>query len=304
MYGASSEKQPHPKADPKPESQKPQTGHGPTPQPELPRIEKLHTLESQERTCPLCAQTLSEWSGQTEDSEEISVIERRFVLTTHKRQKYRCACNAAILCAPAPQKLIAGGRYSIEFAVEVALQKYSEHMPLDRQVRQMKRQGLRVTSQTLWDQIFALSQVLRPSYDALLNTVRSAEVLHADETPWKLLDSKPSKTWYVWGLHSELGTYYHLDPSRSAQVIKDLLGTYPGVLMSDGYAAYQALARGSPNLLLVFFPSRRGRCRPRPSQTRTCRFPASGSSPGRFARGSVPSRRRQSHRRRPRCQLH
>lgn len=34
-------------------------------------------------------------------------------------------------------------------------------------------------------------------------------------------------------------------------------------------------------------PSRRGRYRPRPSQTRTCRFPASGSSRSRFARGGV-----------------
>ena len=34
-------------------------------------------------------------------------------------------------------------------------------------------------------------------------------------------------------------------------------------------------------------PSRWGRCRPHPSQTRTCRFPASGSSRERFARGSV-----------------
>src|SRR5208337_2757434 len=34
-------------------------------------------------------------------------------------------------------------------------------------------------------------------------------------------------------------------------------------------------------------PSRWGRCRPHPSQTRTCGFPASGSSRERFARGSV-----------------
>ena len=34
-------------------------------------------------------------------------------------------------------------------------------------------------------------------------------------------------------------------------------------------------------------PSRWGRCHPHPSQTRTCRFPASGSSRERFARGGV-----------------
>src|SRR3954462_5361671 len=34
-------------------------------------------------------------------------------------------------------------------------------------------------------------------------------------------------------------------------------------------------------------PSRRGCCHPRPSQTRTCRFPASGSSGESFAPGDV-----------------
>lgn len=123
---------------------------------------------------------MTEWPGQIEDSEEISVIERRFVVTTHKRQKYRCACNAAILTAPAPQKLIEGGRYSLEFAVEVAVQKYAEHLPLDRQVRQMGRQGLVMTSQTLWDQSYALSRVLLPAYVARPSQVLAAEVVHAD----------------------------------------------------------------------------------------------------------------------------
>ncbi|MFO0574258.1 MAG: IS66 family transposase [Polyangia bacterium] len=252
LYGPSSEKQSRPKAETESERKKPPTGHGPTPQPSLPHVETRHELSACERTCPQCQRTMAEWSGQTEDSEEVSVIERRFVLTTHKRQKYRCACNAAILTAPGPLKLIEGGRYSLDFAVEVAVQKYSEHLPLDRQVRQMRRQGLLVTSQTLWDQIYALAQVLQPAYEALRRHVLSCPLVHADETTWKLLDKKPSKTWYVWGLHSEAGTYYQLRPSRGTQALKELLGAYEGILMCDGYAVYQALARGSPGLTLVF----------------------------------------------------
>jgi transposase len=253
MYGPSSEKQPRPQNKQEAaEKKEKQTGHGPTAQPELPHTEQRHELLPAERTCPRCQQMMAEWPGQTEDSEEISVIERRFVVTTHKRQKYRCSCNAAILTAPAPKKLIEGGRYSLSFAVEVAVQKYAEHLPLERQVRQMRRQGLVVTSQTLWDQIYALSQVLLPTYEALRIKVLSAEVVHADETPWKLLDKAPSKTWYVWGVLSEFGTYYHFDPSRGQQVIKGLLAGYKGVVLSDGYAAYQALARGSPEVVLCF----------------------------------------------------
>ena len=144
MYGPSSEKRPYDK--PQPAQKPPQKGHGPTPQPELPHTEQRHELSESERTCPRCQLTLAVWPGQTEDSEEISVVQRRFVLVTHKRQKYRCACNAAILTAPGPLKLIESGRYSLDFAIEVAVQKYAEHLPLERQVHQMRRQGLVVTS--------------------------------------------------------------------------------------------------------------------------------------------------------------
>ncbi len=252
MYGASSEKAPRPDSSVKPSDKAPQTGHGPTAQPQLPHTTERHELAESERSCPLCQRTMAEFAGQTEDSEEIWVVERRFVLTTHKRQKYRCACNAAILTAPGPSKLVEGGRYALSFAVEVAVQKYSEHLPLERQARQMGRQGLVVTSQTLWDQTYALGQVLEPTYQALRKKVLSAEVVQADETPWKLLKKAPQKTWYVWGLSSEYGAYYHLDPSRKTDVIKELLAGYAGVVQSDGYAAYQALARGSPQVVLVF----------------------------------------------------
>lgn len=252
VYGAANEKRPRPDGKPESPDKPPQTGHGPTPQPQLPHTEQRHELSESERTCPRCQHTLLEWPEQTEDSEEISVVQRRFVVTRHKRQKYRCSCNAAILTAPGPLKLIEGGRYSLDFAVEVAVLKYSEHLPLERQVKQMRRQGLCVTSQTLWGQLYALAQVLAPTYQALRTHVLSADVVHADETTWKLLDKVPSKTWYVWGLGSEHGTYYQLAPSREARVLGDLLAGYEGALLCDGYTAYQAVARASPQVVLCF----------------------------------------------------
>ena len=252
MYGTSSEKRPRPSGEAEPEGKPPQKGHGPTPQPQLPHTEQHHELTESERTCPRCQHTMSEWPGQSEDSDEISVVQRRFIVTTHKRHKYRCSCNAAILTAPAPLKLVEGGRYSLDFAVEVAVQKYSEHMPVDRQVRQMRRQGLVVTSQTLWDQLYSLAQALTPTYEALRARVLSADVVHADETAWKLLAKKPSKTWYVWGLGSEYGTFYHFNSSRGKGVIKELFKDYQGTVMCDGFPAYQSVAKESPQLTLIF----------------------------------------------------
>ena len=52
------------------------------------------------------------------------------------------------------------GRFnSIEFAVEVATAKYCDHLPLERQVKIMQREGLDIDSQTLWDQSEALARV-------------------------------------------------------------------------------------------------------------------------------------------------
>ncbi len=241
MFGASSERSPssEPAAkEPKP----PQRGHGPKEQPALPRVEARHELPPSEQICGVCNGALETMGQQTEDSEEITVVKRKFVLMTHKRQKYRCRCNASVQTAPAPLKLIPGGRYSLAFAVEVAIQKYAYHLPLERQVRMMRHEGLLVDSQTLWDQIEALARVLRPLYDAIRAHILLSEVLHADETHWLLMQKGGSKRWYVWALSTQDAAYYHLNASRKKEVAKDLLDGYKGVALTDGYGAYQALA--------------------------------------------------------------
>ncbi len=63
---------------------------------------------------------LGVWEGQHEESFEVDVIPRRFVLKRHLRMKYRCACGGCIETAPGPVKLCEGARYSVDFAIEVA----------------------------------------------------------------------------------------------------------------------------------------------------------------------------------------
>ena len=185
MFGASSERRRGGESgedcDGPDKNKKVKTGHGPTEQPELPHIEETHELDEDEQVCELCGGSLEEWEGQEEETEEVTVVQRVFLLKTHKQKKYRCTCGGCIKVAPKPPRLIDGGRYSTEFAVEVATEKYLEHMPLERQVRKMRREGLRVTSQTLWDQLWALAEVLRPAYDGLLPYIFTFSVICADE---------------------------------------------------------------------------------------------------------------------------
>ena len=164
LFGDSSERRSPDKPQPGPD--KPQPGHGPREQ-DLPIVEKVHELDEADRVCSSCGGGLSEWEGQFEESREVDMYERRFVKIHHKRKKYRCACGGCIETAPAPPKLMKGGRYSIDIAISIAVSKYGEHMPLERLVGALGHQGLTIDSQTLWDQIDALARLLSPAHGAL-----------------------------------------------------------------------------------------------------------------------------------------
>ena len=252
LFGKSSEKRPRSTAllEADQEEEKLQTGHGPTEQKQIECVEKMHELAPEDQQCDQCGGELSEMGDQSEDSEEISVVERRFVVVRHRRQKYRCRCNATVKTAPGPPKLIPGGRYSPEFAVEIAIGKYLDHLPLERQVRILERQGLSVTSQTLWDQIDALARHLEPSYKALGKAILDSPVIHADETRWPLLSEKPSP-WWAWCVASETGVFYRILGSRSAKAAQSVLSGYQGIVLCDGYKAYVSLSRGHPNFTLA-----------------------------------------------------
>src|SRR5438128_2270301 len=194
----------------------PRRGHGPREQAALPVVEVEHTRADEAGPCPQCGGTLAPWKDQYEEADEIDVVERSFRIVRHRRQKYRCRCGECVVTAPGPAKLVAGGRYSVDFAVSVAVAKYLDHLPLARQVRQMARVGLTVDTQTLWDQLLALSHHLTPTYEALAAEVRAAPVLGADETTWQLMEPGRSKTWWVWALARPDAVVYRLLGTRAA----------------------------------------------------------------------------------------
>jgi transposase len=227
------------------EEKKPQTGHGPREQAELPRIEQVHTLDAADEMCAKCGGELQVFDGQFEEADEIDVVERRFVVVKHKRQKYRCDCGC-IETAEGPQKLQKSGRYSIDFATTVAVAKYADHLPLQRQVVRMQRQGLEIDTQTLWDQLLSLSEHLQPAYEALHAHVLRAPVVGADEATWRLMGQKAvtsTKRWHVWALSAPDAVIYQLHPSRSADAAAELFKDFAGTAMCDGYSAYQALQK-------------------------------------------------------------
>ena len=258
VFGNSSEQrttdaQPSTEGDDGDKGKQKQRGHGPTKQPKLPVVDVPHTLDEADKTCPKCGGGLEEMKGQSEDHEEIDVVPLRFVIKRHRRQKYTCRCGACIETALGPDKLTPGGRYSVDFAIYVAISKYCDHLPLERLVRMMAREGLVVTSQTLWDQIEQLTWLVESARPRLLSHVLGHAVVGADETRWELFDKKPGqgKSWYVWVLRVETGVYYAIKDGRSFKVAETLLSSFAGVLMCDGYASYATLATKYPRVVLA-----------------------------------------------------
>lgn len=253
LFGVSTEKRPNPEAQkPEPEKQ-PQRGHGPKEQRALPSLAHVHKLDAPDQQCTSCGGQLAQWEGQFEESEEIDVLARTFVVLKHKRQKYRCKCGGCVETALGPQKLFEGARYSIDFAVDVAIAKYADHLPLERQVKMMARDGLDVDSQTLWDYLERLARLLQPSHEELHRYLLSHGVIGADETRWRLLGSKDSQktTWQAWALSCATAVCYRIMDSRSAEAAREVLRDYSGTVMADGYSAYSSLQKSSGTFRLA-----------------------------------------------------
>jgi len=248
LYGDSSERRPGNKGD---TESKPKTGHGPRPQPDLPIREVNVKLADADRVCRSCGGGLEEIEGMTEDSESISFVRRAFYIDKLKKQKYRCQCGGDFRTAAANGPLVPGGRYSVEVAAHIAEQKHLDHVPLDRQRRAMQRQGITVSTSTLWDQLDALADYLEPTYDLLRHYILGADVIGVDETTWRLMTKKPNTKWWVWAMCCPNAVYYGFGPSRSVNAAAQFIGDFKGTVVCDGYKAYETLASRSSELRLA-----------------------------------------------------
>ena len=217
------------------------------PQPRLRQEQVVHELPADELTCEECGGTFALFEGQNEESTEIDVIRREFVQRKHVRQKYLCRCGACPRTAKGPLKLKEGNLYSVAFGAHVAAAKYDQHQPLERQARVMQSEGLNIDSQTLWDQTDSVAFWSIGAYRKITAQVLSAPVVGADETQWRLMDTRsnakePTSRWWVWAVRSPAAVVYHLDEHRSKDAAATLLRGYEGVVMCDGYGAYLSLA--------------------------------------------------------------
>jgi len=169
---------------------------------------------------------------------------------THSSWGFGVAVNVRAT-APGPVRAVDGGRYSLRFAIKVAFDKYVAHLPLERQVRLMAHHGLNVTSQTLWDQCSAVTDLLGPTYDALFARLRASPVLGVDQTGWPDLEDTSLPPWQMWCVTAPGIVYHRICDDKSARTFKDLLGDYQGWVVADALGTHQAGARECRGLKLA-----------------------------------------------------
>jgi transposase len=208
--------------------------------PNAPLVEK--EIEFKEiPNCSCCSKKLTD-SGMTEDSERLTVIPKKFIVERLKRHIYRCeGCHGELVTAPNLPRIKEGSSYGDELMIDVAVAKYDYLLPVERYVRMAEDLGVEgLPPQSLIETTHYLADFLEPVYEGIKTEVSAANVLHADETPHRMLEGDKKKTWYLWGFSTNRSSYFELHNTRSGDVASRFLTeascTY---LVSDVYSGYK-----------------------------------------------------------------
>ena len=225
-----------------------QTGHGPKPQLTLETIPVKVSHDELDLQCPQCGKQLEPTNLAPDASFLLSYIPGRFVMKRVERCKYRGTCCGHLDQPTAPAELspvIPGGRYDIDVAVHIAEQKYLDHLPLERQARQLARLGLELGSNTLWDQLQAAAELARPTWEALPGHIFRQPVIGMDQTGWPRLQGQKGErsNWQMWALACHDAVYYTIEDHKDAATAVRLLQSYSGTIVCDDLSTHKAAER-------------------------------------------------------------
>jgi transposase len=243
LFGASSER--YKKPEPKIKEEKPPTPRVRKPSERYPNLPiKEILIEGSLPTCDHCETPMKD-SGLREVSEQLTVIPKKYEILQISRVKYRCQCNSCIKTAPLPPRIIEGSSFSDEMIIDVAASKYCDLIPVERYSAIVKRECLMdLPPQSLIELTHGFADYVSGAYDLIKNEVLSSRVLHADETPHKMLEGSPSKNWYLWGFSNERACFLSIQNTRSGDVAHGLLkDSQCEVLISDVYSGYSKAIR-------------------------------------------------------------
>ena len=210
--------------------------------PELPRIETVHEPTSCD--CASCGATLVKIGEHI--SEKLDVEPMKFFVRRDVHPQYACRACETIVAEPVAPAILDRGLAAPGLLAQVAIQKYTDHLPLYRQEAIFARYGIELSRTTLAEWIGVIGLRLQPLVDALRARLLDAPVLHADETPVAQLDPGAGKTKraYLFAYRSADGPpiiLFDYRASRAGKHAADFLDDWCGALMVDDYGGYKAL---------------------------------------------------------------
>lgn len=207
--------------------------------PETPILEQDIEFENLPK-CPCCEDEMQD-SGMTEDSEHLTVIPKKYLIIRQKRHKYRCCnCHGSIVTAPLPPRIKEGSSLSDEMMIDVAMTKYCDLIPVERYSAIAGRCGLNgLPPQSLIESTHYLAEFVKGVYDKLRTEITESQLLHADETPHRMLEGDKKHNWYLWGFSTKSTSFFECHNTRSGDVASELLsGSKCEYLVSDVYSGY------------------------------------------------------------------
>ena len=176
----------------------------------------------------------------------------KYVTKTWKRKD-----TGKITTAHVPEGVIPGSSADVSFLAGLLVDKFQHHLPLYRQHERLIQADVHLSRGTLTRQVHRAIQHLEPIYNALMSSTLQSALLAVDETPTPAGLKKGAgkekgqiASGYLWAFYgSNDEIFFQYSPSRARKVLDEALRNYAGVLLTDGYIAYESFSAAQPGVL-------------------------------------------------------
>ncbi|MBB4583517.1 transposase [Rhizobium aethiopicum] len=225
-----------------------------------PRVSEKAVRERREldpgNCCPDCGGELRLVGADT--SEILDMIAAQMKVIEVARLKKSCRCCEKMVQVPAPSRPISGSMAGAGLLAYILVSKFDDHLPLYRLSEIFARMGADIPDSTLVDWCGRAMQVLQPLIARIEAAVMGSDLLHADDTPIRVLDRslrdkglgkgvKKGRIWaYVrdqrpWAGAAPPGAVYYFAPDWKEDHVHHHLRQTSGILQADGYKGYGKL---------------------------------------------------------------
>lgn len=200
-----------------------------------------HDLPDNEKHCVECDQDLRRIGEEV--SERYEYLPAQMKVIEDACFTYACACTVKTASKPSQpiEKSVAGA----SLLTQVIVAKYADHLPLHRQAKMFRRNGVELSEQTMCGWMAQCAALMEPLYARLKRHVLASKVVGTDDTPVKVLDrrltqARKGRIWPYVGDRDHPAVIYDYTATRERAGPEAFLKNYRGYLQADAYVAYDA----------------------------------------------------------------